>query len=113
MLSTHTYQYTPDWRHRTTSPKVAKSLIGSWPLLVKRVPHGRLSFHSVWNTSFHTLLEVLPHPGSRPGVVTLGLSLTTAVVMYVPRQQLAAPLLVPGSVVRAAVPGVGPAGSGS
>jgi hypothetical protein len=87
--------------------------MGSWPLLVKRVPHGRLSFHSVWNTSFHTLLEVLPHPGSRPGVVTLGLSLTTAVVMYVPRQQLAAPLLVPGSVVRAAVPGVGPAGSGS
>jgi hypothetical protein len=27
MLSTHTHQYTPDWRHRTTSPKLAKSPI--------------------------------------------------------------------------------------
>jgi hypothetical protein len=85
--------------------------LGSWPLVVKRVSHGMLPLHSGGNAICRTLPGALPYPGSRPVAGTPGLSLITAVVRHVTRQQLGTPPPVPAGVARAAAHVVGPAGS--
>ena len=85
--------------------------VGSWPLLVKRVPHGMLPSAAEEVVDRSHLARGFPTPSPQSGAVTSDLSLVTTVVRHVPRPQLAVPPLVPGGVARASAH-VGPIGSG-
>ena len=84
---------------------------GSWPLLVKRVPHGMLPSAAEAVVDLSPLARGVPTPSPQSGAVTSALSLVTTVVRHVPRPPLAVPPRVPGGVARASAH-VGPIGSG-
>jgi hypothetical protein len=92
-----------------------KSNLGSWALLVKRVPHGLLPLRSGDDVRLSHLAMGSPTPqlatcrrDARPCTPV------TAVMRHVTMQRLVVPVppLVPAGVARAFAHVVGPAGSG-